>query len=593
MYPQGRLRYAGLDAEGAFSVLRTASGTPDPIQARFLLRDDVPRYGNIEISFGNSSVIWRNCRAVRQTIPSGTNGRMKELTLEDRRWMWKFPKVYGRYNIWLKGRQSYVPSNRKTARELVTICLKALGESNVDATAIPKDVFPVVEFNGQSALAQLEDLVTQFGCVVVLNMNDSVEIRRIGEGSLPPINDSRVMSYTPSFEPPIIPEILRIETSRTTFQRDLPLRPYGYELLTKELKPINDLSYAPKVNGKPSWEQTNPQSFADVKDPLGRGATWDQKVREHAKSCIWKIYCVTRPAISSKLAFPIPRGNVTIKPRDFSIRMAKGEDDWRVLPLLTKQLSIFDAGKDDLTGPEILGEFHDNKTSMKNNVATQDFNPDKFEDYQGSAMRQTYPERIYPGRFSLDQERGIVDFVAPVYFVARSAYGVNEDKYKPASILLRTACELRDAQTWEFYRYHYDYKSRGSNVVTGLMQTIRVDDLHYEVGVNAETDKAAFEKKALFYAQKEIAKYALGDSATVPLRGLTFDISPDGSISAVRLERDSSGRSTTVIDWQTENPVERLTYDEKLKKLTDAQQVATIKELKSTESRDRSTRAAK
>jgi hypothetical protein len=145
--------------------------------------------------------------------------------------------------------------------------------------------------------------------------------------------------------------------------------------------------------------------------------------------------------------------------------------------------------------------------------------------------------------------------------------------------VLRTAFILRHPDTNEPIRPFYDYKPNSPYAVRGLVHTIRVEELQYECGVAAnnslnQTPVAEFEIKARLYAIRELAKYQLGESYSVPCKGFIFDFSPDGSISSVRMERSDAGECSTTVDWQSENPIERLTYDEKVRRL---QELATQK----------------
>ena len=578
--PQGTLQFGPYFADGAFSVSRTASTASDPIQAKFILGVDLPRYAPVVVAYGNYSIVMRDCRAVRQIITSGTNGRWKALQIEDRRWRWRYPVIYGKYNIYLKGQKTSIPSNKKSVQQLATLCLQAMGEQNVDVSLLPSDVYPFTDFDGALASEQLETLIAPFGCVVTLDFNDQARIVKLGAGSQPP-SDGRVMDFSKSFEPPVIPETLRVEGAPLLFQRDLPLEPVGYEADTFEVKPLADLSYCPTVSGVKTF------AYCDAKF----SQIADKKLRELAVSCIWKTYRVQRTN-GSALDIPKPFGS-QLPANTWKLDLKVATDEHRILPLSSHQLKLWHteviATGDKIptiTPAEIIGYFHDHKPSNKNNVdpVPATFDADFFKASQGDYLRTNYKEYIYQFGFSIDEEKNLIKFDKPMYRIKRSVGNVlSPDKHQPAYIVLRTAFQLRDPITWDFIRPFYDYKPGGAYVAQGVTHVLRVPDLEYECGVADargynQTPVAVFEAQARFYALKEIAKYAMGDSANIPAKGFLFDYFPDGSISSVRFERSDIGECTSQVDWQSENPTERVTYDEKIKRLAEIAQARFIVE---------------
>ena len=545
--PQGRLAFAGYDADGGFQVSRTASTVADPIQGKFVLGVNLPRYGDIWIYYGALARRLSNCRVVRQTITQGGNGRWKDVQFEDRRWVWRYRNIYGQYNGFVKG----VKQEQKTVRQLATLCLNAMGEFNVDVSVLPADVYPIADFGGQLASEQLESLIQPFGCIVTLDWNDAVRIVEMGSGSNPP-RDSRIMDFTQAYEPPIIPETLRIEGAPIKFQRDLPLESVGYEVDTFEVKKLDDLSYGQPLG---IFAQCTPQ-FNKLTDP---------KLRELAISCIWKLYRIQGNG-TEVINMPVPTGS-TLDQSVWRLHLTEDTDIARILPISDDQVSLWTGQS---IPAEIIGYFHDGKSGQHNNVDPvpgASWNSDWFANIQGNSLRNTYKSSIYQHSFEIDEEKGYVKFGVATYRISRNGNVIDPFKRYPAKILLRTSFILRHPDTNEPIRAFYDYKPNSPFVVRGLVHTVRVEELEYECGVGSQTDKTAFERKARTYALKEIAKYQLGDSVSVPVKGFIFDYFPDGSINAIRLERSDSGEATTNIDWQAENPVERLTYDEKVRRL--------------------------
>jgi hypothetical protein len=125
----------------------------------------------------------------------------------------------------------------------------------------------------------------------------------------------------------------------------------------------------------------------------------------------------------------------------------------------------------------------------------------------------------------------------------------------------------------EIFRLVVPYRLNSPVSSPGLVEKIRVD---YPLLFSpwGSLNLQDIERTASpFFANYVASKFA-SESATVPMKGFAFDISPDGNIPTVSFSRNSSGQCTTSLQWQKENPVIFPMYDELTKAQRDREMAA-------------------
>lgn len=588
--PQGILRYGGVAADGAFSVSRSVGATPGHISAQFILGANLPFYGDVDISYGTWSRTLRGCRLRRDLIAaSGGGGRWQDVIIEDRRWRWQFDgqfgQLYGFYNHWERGiridgalatstlgPQVGATQAIRSLRQLAEIVLEFMGESGFDVSRLPNDFYPPIEWDGVLAAEALESLADMVGCMVVLGWDDRVRIVERGVGASYP-TDSRVMDITESWEPKVVPEKVIIEAGITRFQRDLPLEAVGIDS-TGEIRPIDELLYKPSEG----WEGEDPGQFYGV----------DEKFRNLAQSCVWKMYRVKPPFAINVSPVLALRGVGA---------MVQANELWRVLPLESTQLEIYrDPDAIELKPAEVIGFFCDNKFGWKNNAALNLFggavpstpiNPDYFahdnitNDFPDLIFRGYQDKRgpIYDMAFSIDESQGIVHFNEPFFLITLDGNG-NATGVEAARVVLRTAFVLRSATTRAPLRQQYVVNTGG---VLGVTKTLRKNDLLFEIANPIaehgyiQVGPPNFVQECQFYARQYLTQFYNGPSATIPGKGFMLDIDVDGAIRSVTLRRSGNGECTTEIEWNTERAENRLTWSEQFGMKTINRAVADFK----------------
>ena len=548
MIPQATLTYAGIPAQGAFTVLRSGSCVPDPITANFLLRDNLPSYGDIVIRYGLQAVTLRNCRLKRMQISGGQRGRYRECSFEDRRWQWQLPLMFYR--------------NYKRWNETLLIMLAHLREFNTDLSMVPNLTTSVlVEADGEPVVQQLEKLLSEAGLMATLDWQDRLRIFKVGVGRGLP-RDQRVMDLTQAYEPRIIPQVLQVLSAPIDFSVDLKLEAVAQEYDGRIVK-LDDASYNPLGKGVKD-------GFANV--DISRFGAISETSRQLARRSVWKMYRVTVDAGTGGEDFVIKKPKKSPLPeeifndiRSIATMLPLGDRRW---------MPDFSAEKGSNVPASVVGYFHDDKNGNQNNDLA--FNTDtiiKYHHFSDKPNDKQIPANVCHTSFHIDQEKGLVIFDEPVYLIKRNGVATAAKTRVPAQLILRTSVQLNDnygAKVRQFFtqpQFH-------PNVAKGVIKTIVANDLIYRCGVGFETIEAEFVEQAQFFAAQETNQYRLGDSASQPSKGFRFDVAVDGQVSSVQLERADNGEATTTIDWQTEMPTERLTYKEKLEKVRDrAQQI--------------------
>jgi hypothetical protein len=579
---QGIFRWNGFAADGACSMTRAAGVQPGIVSMRFILAAPIDQFGTLVISYGSEFIRLSDCRVVRSVIPPGA-GKMREVVVQDRRWGWEYPVVFGAFNV--------QNGKRYTLRQMVQDCFDALGEVGVDLSLVP-EITPPTEWAGVPAASALQSLLDSVGLQLVLGLDDRTRLVRIGEGIAPPFNDRRVSESTYTAEPPVVPEWLCVQGAPIRFQRDLRLEPVGYERFDADAYawPIDELSYKP-ANG---WENEDPDGFMGV----------DAKYRDLARATIWKTFRIVEDdqELPGKSQFSKSQkaweqaaqgsGQAALQYVDKVFRL---DDRTRILPLDSAQVGLdffSDKWRPDRKPAQVLGYFYDRKQGAKNSGTKPASIPDNARHFgTTSNVEATTPELIYGGgyddpnnrgnkdgrRFSLDVQTGIVKFDEPVIYLNRDANGVAS---RAAPLLfLRTSFVIRDIEKRQPLKQQYWY--RLPNGVPGLVKTIDAPALEYEFALTeageSKTDYAEFEREALYYCEKELRRYVANEAATIPMRGFVFNYDVDGAIRSVQLSKSERGECTTQLEWQTERPEDRTTYEEKMKMVEQVQLVQMVR----------------
>ena len=202
--PQGLFQFAGAQAlfSGSFTLATGISPSVCTLSvapgARSL------RIGPLVLSYGGVRMVWRDCIVDKVEASIGEDGFTTwQLSILDRRWKWRgLGRISGKYNTRVGG--TIDDTTRKSARQLVDLCLKELRERNAVTAEVPTDIFPEVEWDYEPPAEAMAKLCDELGLVVVLDVTDRVRVMRKGSGpSLP--NLPSVVAYESLVDPPELP----------------------------------------------------------------------------------------------------------------------------------------------------------------------------------------------------------------------------------------------------------------------------------------------------------------------------------------------------------------------------------------------------
>jgi hypothetical protein len=592
--PQGTFQFAGVFAEGEFQVHRSGSTLPDTITAQFTLNSVIPQYGDIRVSYGNQSITIPGCRVVRAEVQGGTSGRYREVQFEDRRWRWQYAYAFGSINLDIAISQ-YATANRLPAFAAINFLLGIVGEQNAQLT--PLDAFGSVDFDsfgnadewhpyttgqhfdGRTVAECLDEVLNDFGARIYLGWDNRVRIFLPGYGANIP-NDQRVMDYTVSVTPPVVPESVVFEFPDTNFTNDFVMEAVGYEWDTSaqnpssRLVPIDQLNYGPinPVTNKVDWSYSDPPLFNRIQD---------KRIRELCRRTIFKLYRIDS---SVRISLLNPFRNTSTQglglefnPDDFVLDDALYVDHPMFIPLQRPQkppkwkLAGIDADYNRLMFDEhssfsVMGYFADRTLHQTNNnvviPANYQMTGLEFAAFDNATLRTTFPNSVYNGSFEFDAEKRLVKLSNALVFINRNPAGaVQAATYQPAKLILRAVHKLRRRADMEFIRTVIPVRLNSPLSVPGMVEKLRVDDrLWFDrfLGVSI----ANIESKIQPYLSNYVASKTVSESATVPMKGFAFDISPDGNIPTVSFSRNSAGQCTTSVQWQKENPSIFPMYDE-------------------------------
>jgi len=597
--PQGGLRFAGIWADGEFSVTRSGSTKPDQIHAQFILGANLPQYGDIEVWYGQNFIRIPYCRVVRQQISGGADGRMREVTFEDSRWLWRYQYGFGNTNLRRKIFGSWYVTYKASKKLIVQNFLQLLGFGNV-STVPPEALFDfntteygsVLEddayfeanhFDGKPIPDCLEEVLQPMGVQVHLGWDNQVRLFSQGYGRDIP-NDQRVMDYTISITPPVVPEVLVYEFANVNFENDFVLRAVGYEWderkekPTKRLAPLDQLSYGPidPATGKIDWRLADPPNFSNIKN---------KKLRELCRRTIFKLYRIdsTKKLDLVKPVFQNvpPKSNIQYDESDFILHDALWvrspglleTDEWKQWGVgRDYQRILFDEHSDD--DMKLIGFFCDQTVHQKNNNAANveakfgtissayEMNGTEFRENTFAYLNKNYPEICYQKGFSFDADNMLIQLDDRLVWINRNNAGeVQNHAYYPAKLIMRCRHKLRRRSDMEVIRHMVPVQINSPYSAPGVVDKIRIEDpVHVAWGVPQRFD--ALKQKLSTITAQYMATKRMTEAATIPMKGFCFDINTDGRIASVTFQRSGNGACTTTVQWQNENPVEQPTYQE-------------------------------
>ncbi|MBS0207812.1 MAG: hypothetical protein JSS27_02560 [Planctomycetes bacterium] len=497
--------------------------------------------GDLTLGYSATTLVFPGCKVVSTAVRADEHGVVWVLELLDRRWRWQgLGQISGRYNIYqdttndgIAGTE-IVAGSERTPRELLTLCLAALGETGYDLSTVPNDARPTVEWNYLPPAEALAELVDRLGCRVVVKLNNTVAVVPWGMGSALP---SSASAQAGSLAVSLVarPDAFIVVGGPTRYQVDLALEPVGLDT-DGSVRPIDDLSYAPSGG----WPKADVPSFNTLADDDGRA-------RELARATVYRWYRVCGMVsgvnpdgalVSSSLA---PLGVTKLT---------------QIVPLDVTQVDQQNVS-DALAGTSAVLP---RRAVVWGVWAELDYPLPRTDNADGNVVSAVAPlnetagdeyaaRARYAGAYTIDPGRAIVCFERPVY-----RWRVNGADYErlPASLVWRASFTVRDADTGALQRYERRRDSDGPALGT-LPRYLLHDELTLTKVLRYASDyslTSVADNVALLDAQADALLSAAEQAvaATSPQWRRYSGIEPidlDGLVAMVVWSIDARGATTT------------------------------------------------
>jgi hypothetical protein len=535
--------------------------------------DLISNVGTVRMEWRSTVIELPNCRAFSHSLEASGDGFILRVMLEDRRWKWRWPTISGRYNLRTGDATIYGPT-KKNPQQLAMLLLDAMDEPRVDVSDLPTDDYPFVEWYGSTAAEELSSLCDRYGCHIVMQIDGSVVLRKIGVGTPLPMN-LPIASDSESLPLPITPDALEVHFGPTKYRANILLEPVGIDV-DGTVKPVNQLSYKPAGG----WEQGDlPGAFSRLNVSLKGNPKYDQKkfILDLARKSIYKWYRITafQPDPNSSPLGPMPYGSPLNIPG-----YGKIDNIDQLLPIDDKLSNVTldpnfklseerkgTAGDQDNT--KQFYEVYDNTfvwgTFYKNDGSF--FGGHRHTD--GDAFSKAPSINSYrAGGYSIDRERGIVmfdDYVWRLSVLKPNPGGHFEFPQLAISVMVSP----RDRKTFEMKKHvvRRDYGGQKNGTQARVIlhpefQKVVVHDIDQagRPGPARETNKGMLEKVARYYLDATERQYQRPNPQTLTYNGLWI-INPNGAIQQVTFNISGESGVDTIASFNDETRPYLLPYE--------------------------------
>jgi hypothetical protein len=505
---QGLFSYPGLQTftKVEYTLSQGISPGKVVIELPQELLPQVQPFGDATFSYGDQTINIPNCALTSQHIDQSQGGYIARVTLEDRRWQWRFGYVSGHYNVRMPSganadeqfnsaatnsggnSTNLMPGTEMAPQDLATFCLQAMGEENFDVSALPNNSRPEINWACANPAESLSSLCESLGCRVVYWLeDDSVTVVTIGQGQSLPDNGLQTFISAGANAPPA-PSSLILVGGPTIYQGYIPLQAVGIDT-NGSLKPINSLSYVPP-NG---WGSDQPGAWASF--------NLQPTIKPLVQKSIYKMWELVFP-------FPLPGLNGS----------QSTVNDRRQLKLFNRQIDThFDPNNPSSIPkqPELWGYFDDASKPVLNT--------------------QTQVPQPYRDPITVDADRCLVITQDPLIRYVNGAI-------QPAFLALKVAFSVRDLQTWEPYRFNVSQSLNTQSQTQPriihreeIFAKVWGQDYDNYFNLTNSSDNTSSDNlydQANYYLQAAAQDYIEQDSFDVPYAGLVY-IQVDGLIQQV------------------------------------------------------------
>jgi hypothetical protein len=538
---QGTFHYPGITSFISASMTRTHGISPASCVVRLVAQPLVNFLpSTLILAFGGVRLVFPQAIASQATFEATPNGYFWNLPILDRRWKWRYGKLNGRFNV-RRANGTIEPSTLKNAENLVRYILDAMGEGGVSVIGIPSDQFPEVAWDRVNPAEELQELCEQYGCRIILGLDNRVHIRPTGRGAILPL-DGEDINLSVEFKGNVIPSTLEVLGGATIYESRLSLRAVGLDI-DGQIRPIAETKIAAKLKELGgSLDSEWPTTFGSL---IGQTYIDPNDQRKKRMDLLaartfyrwYQVYKQSHKNVTDKTRFDPPgwRGD-SLK----SIR--------QILPIYS-QRSV---------------KVSDSNPDVDNSQVDIDaFLPPRVEGLF-TLLHPTDPfvppeENEYDLGFSIDEENGIVQFGEPMVRVVLNSF-------TEADLTLLTSYNVRRTADGAMDRFSV---SQGVSPLGGGVQTISRPDLvlryitQYDGRIlkGVKSTEALLRKEMqqqLSRAARSLAPQAAGN---ILYRGLR-PIELDGAIEQITYTIGERGTFTQA-SRNSEHAIRVVSYDEK------------------------------
>lgn len=460
-FPKANISYPGLvDFETATYVM-TLGISPNTVMIETRPEIKLPSsFGDLEFTAGNGRIIrLRRCRLASVQAEMTQDGPRWIIAIQDRRWSWSLGEISGRYNVRkpdLENMRVLDPAERieigteRTLKQLVDLCLEAMGERNALVPSLPKEPRPQVDWIAENPAQALASLVEPYGFMVGLRLSDDrLIIVKRGQGAELP--SGGIMHDSLSADYQIIPYSVKAICGPSRYQADVLLEPVGQEMNGK-IKKIDQLSYKPSSG----WGAEAVGFYGNVRDPTGQQK--HESYQNLAKANIWKKFRIhDKPLGVDGKPLKIPGYSGKINHRRDLLPLA----DTQIVTRIDNQTRV-----ESYLPAKLWGAWWNGKHLVEANTYT-------LKEGQSTPPPAGLNKVEWTRGFSINGEEGMIETTNACFY--RNPDGT----VRAPVIALRVGVTLRDPETGAVKRHIREkFTDQESNRVQTPPRVIRLDDVY-------------------------------------------------------------------------------------------------------------------
>jgi hypothetical protein len=591
---QAKFTYPGIQSVEELDMTDIAGVSPSTISIQCYPQWGLPKIeGDLVLTQDGRKVTIKKCRIGSANYTRNSGGQIVSVMLTDERWRWgKGYVITGRYNTRLPNNE-VDPFREKKPVELVKLLFDAMDVSNYEADLVESDADiaaarPDIDWDVSNPAQELQSLLDSFGLRLVPRRTDGkFVICRTGEGATLAADNRPYQDPSEGIDPQEVPDALTVFGPPIRHQVRLELEAVGREIWDEakqpspipsdpllprptdnadgSIKPIDELTYAPKIAGVANWKQFDEDCTqidrVRVKQPDGSL----HSPQDLARQSVYRMYRVKADA-DGKIIIPSYSDPVS------------GENT-----VTRKQLILTN---------ELLDEYIDPDGAKKIQPAFCDF-VGFYTGWEGTgnakggtrleAGTDVDGEATETVTFSINLD-GQLQTISFSKAMMRYNDGQTSGDILPAKIWLTCAVEIRHPETWQPIRYEKSKPVPGAPPLAArakakFIQPLRHDDVkawfktYYDIDemsgegtISDSTDNTAIaDTQADYYLDSQLKAMETVNSKTLTLIGI-WPVDMDGAINQISYRISKSGADTTV-SRGTEHDVRIPTYKDQQQRI--------------------------